>query len=347
MSLTNEQIEARKAKIGGSDIGAILGENKYKTAYEVWEEKIEGKSTDLSQNKSVVIGKLLESDLIDTYERRYNSLCIRPANTFYSEKYEFMSANLDAIAVQDFPENNQLEWQFGEKKIVEIKTASTFNKDEWGPSGSQIVPSSYYAQVAYYMLVSGYNNAEIFVGFIDEKIIGEILCELYAASQESRPQNFSKIVEKMEYRIYRFYRDQELEDLILNSAQMFYNNHMKPWIDSGIKNPPPMDFSNKNFRGYINKKYSISEGSEIKLPNEFVEIKNNYLLATNESKNFERIAQEEKSKILVAMGNNEKALLSDGTYFLRKTIKRKESIVKACEYIKFEFKQPKEIKGEI
>ncbi len=347
MSLTNEQIEARKVKIGGSDIGAILGENKYKTAYEVWEEKIEGKSTDLSQNKSVVIGKLLESDLIDTYEKRYNSLCIRPANTFYSEKYEFMSANLDAIGVDDFLSHDFENCIVSEKKIIEIKTASTFNKDEWGPSGSQIVPSSYYAQVAYYMLVSGYNNAEIFVGFIDEKIIGEILCELYASSQESRPQNFSKIVEKMECRVYRFHRDQELEDLILNSAQMFYNNHMKPWIDSGIKNPPPMDFSNKNFRGYINKKYSISEGAEIKLPNEFIEIKNNYLLATNESKNFERIAQEEKSKIVVAMGNNEKALLSDGTYFLRKTIKRKESIVKACEYIKFEFKQPKEIKGEI
>lgn len=346
MSLTNEQIENRKSKIGGSDIGAILGENKYKTAYELWEEKVEGKSTDLSNNKSVVIGKLLEPDLIDAYEKISNSLCIRPVNTFYSEKYEFMSANLDAIAVQDYTTDDAPEWPFGEKKIVEIKTASTFNRDEWGPSGSQIVPSSYYAQVAYYMLVSGYNNAEIFVGFVDEKIIGEILCELYAASQESRPQDFSKIVEKMEYRVYKFHRDEELEELILNAAQMFYNNHMKPWIESGIKNPPPMDFSNKNFRGYINKKYSISEGSEIKLPDEFIEIKDNYLLASKESKNFDRIAQEEKAKILVGMGNNEKALLSDGTYFLRKTIKRKEAIVKACEYIKFEFKQPKEIKGE-
>ena len=39
MTLTPEQIEARKVTIGGSDMGAILGENNYKTAYEVWEEK--------------------------------------------------------------------------------------------------------------------------------------------------------------------------------------------------------------------------------------------------------------------------------------------------------------------
>jgi len=64
MTLTPEQIESRKLTIGGSDIGAIIGENNYKTAYDVWEEKVNFK------NKLNTV--LLPGDiLIITGEPRY------------------------------------------------------------------------------------------------------------------------------------------------------------------------------------------------------------------------------------------------------------------------------------
>lgn len=343
MTLTESQIEARRKSIGGSDIAAILGENNYKTAYELWEEKVEGKSVDLSNNKSVVIGQILELPLIEKYEKIHEKLCIL-SDTFYHKNYDFLSANLDAVMVQDY--KLDLE-DIPKKRIVEIKTASCFNKDDWGPSGSQIIPKHYYAQIAYYMLVTGYKSADVFVGFIDETIIGDILCEMNFSLKNRMIPNYSKIVEKMETRVYTFYKDEETEELILEAAKSFYNDYMRPWIEDGIKNAPPMDFSNKNFREHLKKKYSIIDESEIMLPDEYIDVKNKYLLDLSQSKMFDKMAQEEKSKIVEIMGNNQKALLSDGSYFSRKTIKRKEFTIKASEYIKFELKQPKEIQGEI
>ncbi len=344
MTLTPEQIESRKLTIGGSDIGAILGENNYKTAYDVWEEKVEGKTIDLSRNKSVVIGNLLEDSLIKKYERDNIKICSRQ-DTEYHKQYKFLSANLDSIAVSNGFAQEEF---FGEKNIVEIKTASCFNKDEWGLSGSQVVPKQYYAQIAHYMLVTGYDKADIFVGFIDDKIIGEILCELNKAFGKIyyRP-DFSEIVDKIETRLYTFHRDKEIEDLILNAGVSFYENHMRPWIEHGIKNPPKIDFSNKCFQECLRKKYSIVEESEIMLPEKFMEIKTNYMSAMVQSKMFDKVAQEEKSKIIEAMGNNQKAILSDGSYFLRKAVNRKAFTVKESEYIKFELKQPKDKAGDI
>jgi len=346
MSLTSEQIEARRYTIGGSDMGAILGENNYKTAYEVWEEKIEGKTIDLSKNKSVVIGNLLEFPLIKKYEKNYDKIC-GAIKTVHHKKYNFLSANIDALTIsnkfdygimdfyKDFEENDK-------RSVLEIKTASCFNKDEWGVSGSQIVPKQYYAQIAHYMLVTGCNKADISVGFVDDKVIGEVLCELNSSRQFGVEPDFSKIVDSMETRLYTFHKDEEMDQLILDAGVSFYENYMKPWIDHGIKNPPPMDFSNKSFQDCLKKKYSIVEESEIRLPSEFLEIKRNYISAMIQSKKFDKIVQEEKAKIIEAMGNNQKALLNDGTYFSRKMVFRKGFVAKDCEYIKFEMKHSRD-----
>lgn len=339
MTLTPEQIESRKLTIGGSDIGAIIGENNYKTAYDVWEEKVNCKNIDLSKNKSVVIGNLLEIPLLIKYDSIKGSTS-RLCETFFHRDYKFLSANLDGVAIYADEEKGN--------HIVEIKTASCFNKDEWGLSGSQVVPKQYYAQIAHYMLVTGYDKADIFVGFIDDKIIGEILCELNKAfGKIYYMPDFDEIVNKIETRLYTFHRDKEIEDLILDAGVSFYENHMRPWIEHGIKNPPKMDFSNKCFQECLRKKYSIVEESEIMLPEKFMEIKTNYMSAMVQSKMFDKVAQEEKSKIIEAMGNNQKAILSDGSYFLRKTVNRKSFTVKESEYIKFELKQPKNKAGDI
>lgn len=341
MTLTTEQIEERRKSIGGTDIGAILGENNYKTAYEVWEEKVEGKTVDLSRNKSVVIGQILENPLIEKYENLYGKLCIK-RDTFYHKNYNFLSANIDGVSIQDFNDDTSI---FEEKSIIEIKTASCFNKDEWGPSGSKIIPKHYYAQIAHYMLVTGFNKADVFVGFIDENVVNEILCEMNYAQKTGQDPDYSKIVHKMETRLYTFYRDDEIEELILNAAKDFYEWYIKPWLERGVKNSPPMDFSNKNFREFINKKYSVKKGEEIILPTEFMKIKENYLSALKQSKLYDDIAKQEKAKIVAAMNNSEKAILEDGSFFLRKSVKRNEYIVKECEYVKFEFKD--KTKGEI
>ena len=55
-----EWLEDRRKGIGGSDVGALLGLNKYKSPYTLWAEKSGLLHTDEVDNESMRIGRDLE-----------------------------------------------------------------------------------------------------------------------------------------------------------------------------------------------------------------------------------------------------------------------------------------------
>ena len=315
-------LEERKKGIGGSDIAAILGENDYKTAYEVYLDKVES-TTDNYENKATILGNLLEPALIERYEL-INNIKTYSTSTFRHSNFPFLIANTDAIIPQ-------------QKKIVEIKTASSFNKDEWGATGSHYVPKHYYAQIAHYMLVMDYESADIFVGFVDNKIEEKVLIEL-AKSMDKHP-NFYNAIADMEVRHYHFERDNEFDDIILEEGIKFYNDHLMPWLKHGIKNPPAPNYASKKFQEIVKKKYRTIAEEEVMLPESFTLLKNEYVRLQEQIKVNQLAADTIKTNILDVMKDAEKAVLSDGDCFLRKLITRKEYTVKAGEYVKFSLKR--------
>ena len=113
----------RKKGIGGSDVGAILGLNEYKSAFDVYYEKIGAKNEKVLTDKARVtmeIGNRLEDLVAEMFQERHPSIQVINDKTMYQhEKYPFMLANTDRILI--LPD--------GMKAIMECKTVTY--ADEW------------------------------------------------------------------------------------------------------------------------------------------------------------------------------------------------------------------------
>lgn len=131
-----EWLKCRKQGIGGSDAGAICGLNPYRTAMEVYHDKI---SEDIEEidNEAMRQGREFE----DYVARRFMEATgkkVRKANyMFCMEAQPFMLADVDRMIV-------------GENAGLECKTASPYLADKWEDGK---IPLSYQVQCFHYMAV--------------------------------------------------------------------------------------------------------------------------------------------------------------------------------------------------
>ena len=137
----------REKRIGGSDIGAILGVNPYKSIIDVYIDKTEGST--FKGNNATHWGHMLEGTIIKEFASRHKELQVFDAP--FSIVDNFLIANLDAVL------RDKENGSFG---VLEIKTTSLWNKKEWE---EDTIPQSYYAQVQHYLMLSGYKFAYVAV----------------------------------------------------------------------------------------------------------------------------------------------------------------------------------------
>lgn len=147
-----EWLKERQCGIGGSDVGAILGVNKYKTPFEVYLEKTEPIEEVKDQFESAYWGDQLEEIVAKEFEKRTGKKVRRDRKHYKHKDYPFMLANIDRRVV-------------GENAILECKTANQYLTNEWQEDE---VPASYLLQVQHYLFVTG---AE--VGYIAVLIGGQ------------------------------------------------------------------------------------------------------------------------------------------------------------------------------
>lgn len=140
-----EWLNWRNKGIGGSDVGIILGVNKYKTAFELWLEKTGQVELQEINNEAIHFGNVLEDVVAREFSVRSGKKVRRRNQMLQHAKHEFMFANLDREIV-------------GEKALLECKTASAYLAKEW--EGDEI-PASYLVQVNHYLAVTGYEKAYI------------------------------------------------------------------------------------------------------------------------------------------------------------------------------------------
>ncbi|MBS5306453.1 lambda-exonuclease family protein [Clostridium sp.] len=132
-------LKERQCGIGGSDVGAILGVNKYKTPFEVYLEKTEPITEVGEQSESAYWGDKFEEVVAKEFEKRTGKKVRRDRKHYKHKDYPFMVANIDRRVV-------------GENAILECKTANQFLANDW--EGEEI-PASYLLQVQHYLIVTG------------------------------------------------------------------------------------------------------------------------------------------------------------------------------------------------
>lgn len=143
----DEWLSIRSNYIGGSDAGAVIGLNPYKSAYTLWAEKT-GKIPGFEGNIATKVGAHLEDLVAKLFEEETGNKVRRKNRTLVNDLYPFACANVDRLVV-------------GEKAFLEIKTTTSIPiiKQTRGTE----VPVEYYSQLIHYMAVTGLEKAYLAV----------------------------------------------------------------------------------------------------------------------------------------------------------------------------------------
>lgn len=150
MNMPQDWLKARTTGVGGSDVAAILGLSKWKTALQVYQEK-RGEIEPQADNDAMRWGRYLEPVVRQAYADETGNE-VRVLDQLVRQPiYEHMIANLDGFVVP----------KAGPSRVFEAKTART--SDGWGEAGSDEIPQPYLLQVQHYMEVTGFEVADVAV----------------------------------------------------------------------------------------------------------------------------------------------------------------------------------------
>ena len=141
LNLSKEDwLRYRKCGITGTDAGAILGLNPYRSAFQVYHDKISDIIENID-NEAMRQGRDLEDYVAQRFSEE-TGFKVRRANAIYqSEEHSLLLADFDRLIV-------------GQKAGLECKTVSPFSADKWADGK---IPAHYMAQVDHYLAVSGFD----------------------------------------------------------------------------------------------------------------------------------------------------------------------------------------------
>ena len=136
-----EWLRERRTYLGATDVVAIMGASPWKTALAVYLEKT-GKVEPEPPNAQMLRGLRMEPYVARIYTDETGEVLRKAAFCRWPEPARFIAASPDYERVRD-------------KRLVEIKTHSPHLANEYGPSGSDLIPLHERLQVVWQMHVTG------------------------------------------------------------------------------------------------------------------------------------------------------------------------------------------------
>lgn len=134
--LTVEQKAMRKTGIGGSDIGAVVGESRFGNAFDVWLSKVHG--WEMPETEDMLRGSFLEDGTARWYAHRlgHSPERMQHCTTLRHRIHQWALCTSDRIVTAPT----------GRERILSIK-APRRGGDEWGEPGTDNVPGEYLLQL--------------------------------------------------------------------------------------------------------------------------------------------------------------------------------------------------------
>jgi putative phage-type endonuclease len=263
-----EWLSARTFGITGTDISAIMGANPYKTAFGVWCDKT-GQSNPVDDNMAMRIGRIVEPGLrADAMER--DGEILESPGCLQSRKNPIVIGNPDGML--DLA-----------PVIYEFKTAGLASRffqidpDQWGESGTDLVPIYYLYQCLWYMALTGARSATLVV-----LLSGEI-------------------------REYYIRRDDDIIGEMISRAERFWHDH----VEMGAL--PAIDGSN-DCSEWLAKKYPhANKGRVIEADGELDELMSRLAKYKSIEKTASEQIDETKAQIQAAMGDAYKVISPAGS----------------------------------
>ena len=186
--MTEEEVKRRKNYIGASEAGAILGQCPFRTALDIYEDKISDEPNYFS-NIYTRRGLILESHVKDAAVLRYKNP-VREGCVRFSEDVDFLSCTPDFI--------------YEDGGLMQIKTASDKTKENYGLDDTNDIPLNYLFQCYHELLVTGAPYCDLVVLFASE---GQFDAMIYM-SQYMEKSRIAEYMEELDLRRYRVERDE-------------------------------------------------------------------------------------------------------------------------------------------
>ncbi|GAB3213291.1 hypothetical protein GCM10027294_43480 [Marinactinospora endophytica] len=143
--------EARRSRLGGSDMAAVLGRSPWVSPYRLWHLKngavIDGPTTDAQAR-----GHYLEDGIRRWWADRHPEFEVAVGGTYTHVERDYQLANPDGLLVQDGKPVG----------VLEVKTDSQ-DDTAWGQPGTDEIPLYYRTQVMWYLDVLGLEVAHVAV----------------------------------------------------------------------------------------------------------------------------------------------------------------------------------------
>lgn len=259
----------RKKSIGGSDAGAILGLNKYRSPYSVWAEKI-GLLPEQEDNEAMRQGRDLEVYVAERFSEKSGKRVERYNYLLRNTEAPYLHANIDRRVV-------------GEKAGLECKTASALSLKSY--KGGQF-PESYYVQCVSYLAVTGWDRWYLAALVLNKAFY---IYQITTVEGDSLPDWCESSV----------YVDKEEIASLKRCAADFWEQHVLPGI------PPPLDGLDSTSKA-LRAVYADGSGGEVELFGREAELEEFFILA-GEKKETERRMEAVKQTIMLDMGEASKA----------------------------------------
>jgi len=278
-------------KIGGSDIAAILGLSKWKSAHSLYLHLV-GELPPQPDNPAMERGRILEPVIARMFmaSRRGEFDVIEPITGIIEDtEYPFLIGSPDRLlSIEDDDDKRGIydDRTFTQISGLEIKTADVSQMPFWGEEDTDQIPQEYLLQTQWYAGLCGVPDWYIAVGFVMPN---------------------SKKIDR--YREYKIAFDGELYEHMRQKAVEFWTEHVEKRI------PPPITEADPETVRYFKQKYPSHTPGKFSYSDEAIDsLASEYLQLTADNKMREERADAMKLQLIAAIGENEGIVTAMGKF---------------------------------
>jgi putative phage-type endonuclease len=139
-------LRLRSQGLGGTDVAAVLGFDKWRTPLEVWLDKT-GRGTHVEESYPMRRGTYMESFLLAEYGRQTGAIIEKPPALLAHPDYPFLRASLDGLAHHK-----------DRTVILDAKAPTWRGRSDWWDE-EKLCPDGYAVQMLTYLAVTGLDEA--------------------------------------------------------------------------------------------------------------------------------------------------------------------------------------------
>lgn len=303
MNAREDWLQLRRAGLGGSDMGAILGLSKFKTPVDVWLEKT-GRSEGQQETLQMRFGSYAEEFVAREYSAKTGN-AVQRFTPMLRHPVAPILGNVDRLVIPAGSKVASHKQEIRTDRGLECKTASAFSAsdvEEWGEEGTDQVPPSYLVQCATYMALTPCQYWDLAVLFGNQEV-----------------------------RVYNLRRDRDLEGEIIARADEWWNRY----VVSDVAPPPTCLADIKSLFPTCSE--AVVEADEMIL--HWAKVAEDAAAKANE---YSKVAETAKVHMLSFMRDAAVLKLDGNRVFRRKLIQKKEYTVAASSYVDARFATTKE-----